>query len=73
MRNAQGGFNAPSREAIYYRIHKLAFGKEWEYNHESFVKWDLVYGMPSFVTDQSRSAATQTDIKLVPPVMHVLK
>lgn len=73
MRNAQGGFNAPSREAIYYRIHKLAFGKEWEYNHESFVKWDLVYGMPSFVTNQARSAATRTDIKLVPPVMHVLK
>lgn len=35
-----GGFNAPSREAIYYRIHKLAYGPEWEYNYEDFVKWD---------------------------------
>lgn len=36
-----GQFNAPSREAIYYRIHKLAFGKDWEYNFEDFVQWDL--------------------------------
>lgn len=40
MVDNQGGFNAPSREAIYYRIHKLAYGPEWEYNYEDFVKWD---------------------------------
>lgn len=34
-------FNAPSREAIYYRIHKLAYGKDWQYNFEDFVQWDL--------------------------------
>ena len=33
-------FNAPSREAIYYRIHKLAFGDEWEYDYEKFVEYD---------------------------------
>ena len=34
-------FYAPSREAIYYRIHKLAYGKDWQYNFEDFVQWDL--------------------------------
>ena len=40
MRYNTGGFNAPSREAIYYRIHKLAYGDEWEYDYEEFVEWD---------------------------------
>lgn len=41
MRNNSGGFNAPSREAIYYRIHKLAYGESWPYDYEEFVSWDL--------------------------------
>ena len=40
MRHNTGEFNAPSREAIYYRIHKLAYGADWEYDYEEFVKWD---------------------------------
>ena len=40
MRYNTGGFNAPSREAIYYRIHKLAYGDSWEYDYEDFVEWD---------------------------------
>ena len=41
MRNdANGHYNAPSREAIYYRIHKLAYGKDWDYDFEDFVQWD---------------------------------
>ena len=35
------GFNAPSREAIYYRINKLAYGKDWQYDYETFVQQDL--------------------------------
>lgn len=35
------GFNAPSREAIYHRIHKLAYGKDWQYDYETFVQQDL--------------------------------
>lgn len=34
-------FNAPSRVAIYNRIHKLAYGKQWQFDFESFVKWDM--------------------------------
>lgn len=40
MRLNTGGFNAPSREAIYYRIHKLAYGPYWAYDYEDFVEYD---------------------------------
>lgn len=40
MKYNEGMFNAPSREAIYNRIHKLAFGKDWVYDYEIFVEWD---------------------------------
>ena len=39
--NISDEFNAPSREAIYYRIHKLAYGDEWQYDYETFVQQDL--------------------------------
>lgn len=35
------GFNAPSREAIYNRIHKLAYGDDWQFDYETFVQQDL--------------------------------
>lgn len=40
MRYNTDGFNAPSREAIWYRMHKLAYGNTWEYNYEDFVAYD---------------------------------
>lgn len=40
MLDDMGAFNAPSREAIYYRIHKLAYGEEWNYDYEDFVRYD---------------------------------
>ena len=40
MQTNTGMFNAPSREAIYKRINRLAFGKEWKYDYEEFVKYD---------------------------------
>ncbi|MBR3793960.1 MAG: hypothetical protein IKK27_08540 [Alistipes sp.] len=42
MRYNTGGFNAPSREAIYYRINKLAYGDEWTYDYETFVEYDAI-------------------------------
>ena len=42
MRYNTGGFNAPSREAIWYRIHKLAYGDSWVYDYEKFVEYDAV-------------------------------
>ena len=47
MRYNTGGFNAPSREAIWYRIHKLAYGEDWEYNYEDFVAYDAINRTPA--------------------------
>lgn len=56
MRNdANGHYNAPSREAIYYRIHKLAYGKDWQYNYEDFVQWDIK-NIPSAVSPAPKYA-----------------
>lgn len=42
MRNdANGQYNAPSREAIYYRLNKIAYGNSWQYDYETFVQQDL--------------------------------
>lgn len=37
----EAGFNVPSREAIYKRIHSIAFGEDWQYDYETFVQQDL--------------------------------
>ena len=42
MRYNTGGFNAPSREAIYYRMNKLAYGVSWVYDYERFVEYDAI-------------------------------
>ena len=55
MRDNTGGYNAPSREAIYYRIQKLAFSQSPDY--EKFVNWDLNH----------RSRASRTYTKIYPP------
>ena len=54
MRYNTGGFNAPSREAIYYRIHKLAYGDSWEYDYEEFVKYDAVNRSSSSAPQKTR-------------------
>ena len=40
MMNAGGEFSVPAREAIYKKIHKVAYGEEWQYNIDDFVAWD---------------------------------
>ena len=42
MRYNDAPFNAPSREAIYFRLHKLAYGDSWEYNYDEFKQYDAV-------------------------------
>lgn len=46
MLDNQGAFNAPSREAIWYRIHKLAYGPDWEYFFDDFVRYDAINRLP---------------------------
>ena len=54
MRYNESPFNAPSREAIYYRIHKLAYGDNWEYNYEDFVAYDATNRKTSASTASAR-------------------
>lgn len=56
MRSNYGGFNAPSREAIYRRIHYLAYGVDWEYDYEEFVAYDAINRKSAAETSYSVSA-----------------
>jgi hypothetical protein len=60
MYNNTGKFNAPSREAIYRRIHKLAHGPQWEYSREEFVEYDMSVNFGAQTT--TRSAAMAADM-----------
>ena len=69
-------FNAPSREAIYKRIHQIANGKDWEYNFEDFVEWDKAH--PSYKPAMNRTTTRKrtnnvdhSDYTLVPDVFVV--
>jgi hypothetical protein len=65
MNDNTGEFNAPSREAIYYRIHKLAYGASWTYNYEEFVAWDLAH-RPTRSASRSDGVGEGTVLKPVP-------
>jgi hypothetical protein len=68
MNDNKGVFNAPSREAIYYRIQKLAYGTEWVYDYEKFVEYDAVnYNKPS--TRSSGVSPLRPQHQLHPPVV----
>lgn len=36
-----GEYSVPSREAIYKKIHKIAYGESWQYDYETFVQQDI--------------------------------
>ena len=69
--NHGGLFNAPSREAIYKRAMKLAYGDSWTYDYEEFVKfdepgrteWINYYG----INTRSVNKKTMKDYKHIPP------
>ena len=47
MRYNDAPFNAPSREAIYYRLHKLAYGPDWQYDFDAFKEYDAINRTPA--------------------------
>ncbi len=53
-------FNAPSREIIYRRIMKLAYGDSWEYDYETFVKWDMEH-YPTNLQSRTISKESQNE------------
>ena len=54
--NKNNFFNAPSRAQIYTRIMKLSEGQDWQFDYETFVKWDQAHP-----TKQSTSPATRAN------------
>lgn len=72
MRYNTGGFNAPSREAIYKKIMKFSEGDAWTFNYEEFVEFDAPARSAEAVTRaaaQSASIDKANFIPLAPPVM----
>ena len=72
MNDNSGGFNAPSRYAIWYRINKLAFGDEWNGTYEDFVAYDGVNRTPA--ANAVRRAVPRNSVEknyepLAPPVV----
>lgn len=66
MNDNTGGFNAPSRYAIWYRIGKLAYGEEWSGSYEDFVAYDAVNRTPADI--QRRRARANSVEKPLPPL-----
>ncbi|WP_106829579.1 M64 family metallopeptidase [Parabacteroides pacaensis] len=71
MRYNIGGFNAPSREMIYYRIHKLAYGADWVYDYNAFKNWDAK-NIREHAT-RAVMAAPKNFVPLAPPVIKVIR
>lgn len=72
MNDNTGGFNAPSRYAIWYRINKLAYGEEWNGTYEDFVAFDKSNraSTPSVrTTRSSQSQRAGSSVPLAPPVI----
>ena len=68
MRYNTGGFNAPSRYAIWYRIGKLAYGESWEGSYEDFVAYDAVNRTPAAVQKRQAQIRRQRLSKPLPPL-----
>lgn len=72
MRHNIGGYNAPSREAIYKRIMRLSEGDSWEYDYETFVAYDAVNRSntsQAYYREELRDFDERTIIPLAPPVL----
>lgn len=71
MRYNVGGYNAPSREAIYKRIMTLSEGSGWKYDYETFVAYDSINrsaASQSYYSDELRNFDEKSFIPLAPPV-----
>jgi len=69
MNNNTGGFNAPSRYAIWYRIGKLAYGENWNGSYEDFVTWDLAHRAAAPKSTRKRTMVEKPLPSLAPPVV----
>lgn len=65
MRNNKGGFNAPSRQSIWYRINKLAYGSQWQGTYEDFVAYDAI-NRNSSPTSKRQSNFVEREMRPLP-------
>ena len=64
-----GSFNAPSRQAIWYRINKLAWGEQWNGTFEDFVAFDKAPSSSS-AAPRPNCVEKQEETRLAQPVIH---
>ena len=69
MDNNVGRFNAPSRYAIWTRIHKLAYGSSWNGSYEDFVAYDAVNRKTSAGAQTVSRPTIRTQQKTSAPVV----
>lgn len=69
-----GGYNAPSREAIYKKIMKFSEGGSWTYNYDTFVAIDAVNRSPqAVIREKSAIFDAVSLVPLAPPVRIIKK
>ncbi len=66
MRYNTGGFNAPSREAIYKKIMKFSEGNAWTYDYETFVAFDAPARSAEAVTRAAAQCAAVDKANFIP-------
>ena len=69
MNTNTGGFNAPSRYAIWYRIGKQAYGENWEGSYEDFVAYDQINRTPAAVARRKAQRLAKPLPPHAPPVV----
>lgn len=69
MRDNTGGYNAPSRAAIYKKIHKRIYGKSWEFDYDEFTEYDQINRAAKKSVASRQSVRTDSELKHVPPVL----
>ena len=69
MNSATTGFNAPCREAVYKRVHELAYDS-FVYDYEQFAAFDqqAMSQQPSPILKRIRRNLIQTERHLPPPI-----
>lgn len=66
MNDNTGAFNAPSREAVWRRMMKLAYGSSWKYSYEDFVEFDTA---PARSSSRSYEMLSEECLPLPSPVV----
>ena len=69
MRYNTGGYNAPSRAAIFNKIHKKAYGKSWVFDFDEFTAYDQINLVPRINISSNKSSYRDNSLKRVPPVI----